>query len=123
MTMKGDDHDLDRLLTAARGAGPAPGPDLMARILADAAAVQPKASPRRQPAPRRQGWLTGIATIFGGGGALAGISFAMLAGVFVGIVQPAPVAALTQAFAEQEVVDSVDMLPSEAALWAEDQDD
>ncbi len=114
------EDDLDRLLAVARAAGPQPGADLIARILTDAATAQPIA-PRRAPlaAPRRTR-LAWLASVFGGGGALAGISLAMVAGVFVGVVQPAPVAALASVFIVDATMDSVDLLPLDSALWGED---
>lgn len=121
MSMQDSDHDLDTLLAAARGAGPAPSDALMARVLADAAALQPRPPVVSTAAnPPRRPWFAGLAALFGGGGAVAGISFAVLAGVFLGVVQPAPVAALTAVFLTDEAIGSVDLLPEPGALWTEE---
>jgi len=113
------DHDLDSLLAAARTADRAPSPALMARVMADAMALQPKPASRPvlRAAPSR--WFDRLAEVFGGGGALAGISFAMLAGVFIGVVRPEPVAALTSALLTGARYEAVELLPGDAALWEE----
>lgn len=117
------DFDLDALLASARGYGPVPSETLMARVMADAVAVQPQ--PIERPLARTTAakmlarWLDQLAAVFGGGGALAGISLAMVAGVFIGVVQPAPVAALTSALLVETQVDLVDLFPTDAALWEE----
>ena len=124
--MNRSDSDLDGLLAQMRGDDPDPSAALMARVLADAAAVQPRAG-------AAVSWITApalpmvvpsfwsqLAGVFGGGGALAGMSLATVAGVFLGIVQPAPVAALTQAFASVTPLEQMDLLPGEDTLWVEE---
>jgi hypothetical protein len=113
------DHDLDSLFDAAREARASPSPALMARVMADAVALQPKPVMRRGRYPSPLRWLDRLAAPFGGGGALAGISFAMLAGVFIGVVQPAPVAALTSVLLTEVQYDTVDLLPGDMTLWEE----
>lgn len=86
--MKGDMRELDDILAAARDAE-RPGDDLVARVLADAEAVQ---TARPVPAgPLRDrtglGWLSGIGGWFGAGGLAA----AMAAGLVIGIYAPASV--------------------------------
>lgn len=87
--MMGKD-DLDAVFAAARADGPVPSADLFARVLADAAALQPQPAQPSRPQPRR-GFLAALAAVFGGGPVLAGMCSAVMAGLFVGLVQPAPV--------------------------------
>lgn len=128
MTMKANDMterepDLDDLFAAARDADPTPSANLMTRILTDAAALQPRpavVATRLQPVdlPTTEGWFDRIAAVFGGGGALAGMSLAAVAGVFLGLAQPAPIVALTSMLADASV-ETVDLLPDGTALWEE----
>jgi len=121
------DLDLDTLLAAARDDGPVPSDALVARVMADAVALQPRpgARPVARPAPDASPvrWLDRLAAMFGGGGALAGVSLAMVAGVFIGVVQPVPVTALTSVLLVGGQLDSVDLFPTEVAMWEEPQND
>jgi hypothetical protein len=118
------DLDLDTLLAAASEDRAVPSDALMARVMADAVAAKPNPLMRPQATHAVSGrWLDRLAAVFGGGGALAGISLAMVAGVFIGIVQPGPVAALTSALLVGTPLESVEMFPSEAALWEDPQND
>lgn len=88
-------NDLDDLFAAALADGPVPSGDLVARVLADAAALQPGlAAPARAVAPRRS-LLAALAAMFGGGPVLAGMGSAAVASLLLGFAQPAPVSALT----------------------------
>jgi hypothetical protein len=78
------DEDLDRLLTLAGDTRPRPSDALRARVLADAAALQPR--PR---AVRLPGVLARVAELFGGPPALAGVALAAVAGLAVGYLNPA----------------------------------
>jgi len=91
--MTSDRRDLDGLLAAARSHAPQPSADLLARVLADAYALQPAApvAARRVPRPR---WA-GLLALFGGGAGLAGLMTAGVAGLMIGLLQPAPVSAFT----------------------------
>lgn len=107
------DTDLDDLFAKARHAAPLPSVDLMARILRDAEAAMPPPAPIRsapiRPArlPRRS-W---VLVLFGGGGVLAGLATATVAGVWIGMQQPAPVAeALWRGDAAAQL-DSMDLAP------------
>lgn len=110
------DSDLDDLLAAARADRPRPSDGLMARVIADADRLQPRAAPARpRAAPPRAGlwaWLSGA---FGGPGALAGMAAATLAGLWVGVVQPAPLSTLTGAFWPAESL-SVELIPDVLAV-------
>lgn len=110
--------DLDTLFALARSADPAPSAALQARVLSDAAALQPVARARVAVPLARIGWLDRIAALFGGGPALAGLGFAALAGLFLGLAQPAPVALLTVALLANPA-GAVDLFPASDALWEE----
>lgn len=107
------DSDLDNLLAAARADRPEPSAALMARVIDDADRMQPRPAPRiAAPHPGFWAMLTGA---FGGSGALAGMAAATLAGLWVGVAQPAPVSALTAALWPAEAV-SVELFPDVYAV-------
>lgn len=121
------DDDLNGLLATAKGQGMPPSDALVARVMADAAAVQHGVARASlaglQVAPKSQrgpGFWARLAGAFGGIGAVAGMSAATVAGVFLGVAQPAPVAALTQALLTSAPLEQVDLLPGTDALWAEE---
>ncbi len=116
------DNDLDTLFAMASRQRPEPSEGLTARILADAAAVQPRPRAVVPPTapPQPQGWLATLAGWLGGGGALAGMSAAALTGLYLGVVQPAPVQALTALLAGDTTIDSLDLLPSSDVLLAQE---
>lgn len=104
------DNDLDDLFARARDARPAPSPDLMARILCDAEAERPRSVPGPvRPAHRvRRPWTMAL---FGGGGLLAGLATATVAGIWIGVQQPAPVAEALWRGAAASPLDSLDLVP------------
>lgn len=110
------DSDLDDLLAAARADRPEPSAALMARVLDDARRLQPAMPLPPRRAPVRPGLLARLSYAFGGAGALAGMAAAMLAGVWVGVAQPAPFTTLTAALWPAEAL-SVELIPDPAALW------
>ncbi|MFT4151751.1 MAG: dihydroorotate dehydrogenase [Paracoccaceae bacterium] len=114
-----DDLDLDALFATARRAAPAPSDGLFDRVLADARTHQPQARPLRTaaPAPRRGMWSM-LSALFGGGGVLAGMGSAMVAGLALGLLQPAPVSALTTAIFDDSAV-AVDLMPAYSTMIEE----
>ncbi|MEO7380113.1 MAG: dihydroorotate dehydrogenase [Paracoccaceae bacterium] len=114
------DHepDLDTMFAMASRQRVDPSDGLTARILADAAAMQPGRSV--VAATPRQGWLATLAEWLGGTGALAGMSAAALTGLYLGVVQPAPVQALTALLSTDTTIDSLDLLPSSDTLLAQE---
>jgi hypothetical protein len=109
------DSDLDDFFAAARAAAPVPQAALIALIEADALAEQAhRGAPRqRQRRSLRRG-LSSLLANLGGGGIFAGLVSATMAGIWLGIVQPAPVSALAERFgvvfsaeAEEEPVDLI----------------
>jgi hypothetical protein len=104
--------ELDRLLDAARATPPQPGPDLMARILAEALAEQPIAAPvpvLRRDRPARRGFWAALAEGFGGPGVLAGLGGAACFGLALGYVDPATLGWLTDGLGG--TVSEVQLLP------------
>ena len=112
--------DLDALFAASRGRDHPPADDLMARVLEDAARVQPKPEPLVRAAPRRVGIWQGLAALFGGSRVLAGLGSVAMAAFFIGLVQPAPVMALTDALIADSSAEPVDLMPGVDALLTED---
>ena len=87
-TTEQDEFDLDDLLADARSARPVPPDDLMVRILANAEEV---AALRERPlpiAPTRPVWRDWLMTL-GGWPAVGGRVASTLAGLWIGVAQPA----------------------------------
>jgi hypothetical protein len=114
--MTPQDDDLDDLFATAAASQARPSDALFARILADADAWQPRPA---APAPR-PGWLATLADWFGGGFSLAGMSAAALTGLYLGIAQPVPLTGLTEFVTGSVTLDSLDLMPSNGALWAQE---
>ena len=109
--------DLDDLLAGAKLAAMPPSEALMARVLADAAAVQVR--PVAVAARPRAGWFAGLAALFGGAGSLVGVGSAAVVGLFFGFVQPDGVGAVADLWAAGSV-DQVDLMPQLDVLLAEE---
>ncbi len=91
-----DDAGLETLFALARAPVDPPSRELMARILADAAAVD---SGRTQMAPQaaRGGLFSGLMAALGGWPALGGLAAATVAGLWIGIAPPSGLTGLTDA--------------------------
>lgn len=77
--------DLDLLFATARQERPVPSGILVERVLTDAYALQPELKAAAQPRRRGVGaFFAGLAEALGGGGVLAGLGTAAVAGVFLG---------------------------------------
>lgn len=117
---------LDDLLAAASAAPPPVSEALMARVLADALAEQPRAvaeapGPRaRGPGPlsrlagARRAWARLVWAV-GGTGAVAGMGTAAMAGLVIGLAQPGGLSGLDEAMLgvpleTVELVPGVDVL-------------
>lgn len=101
MTMTNPNDDkLDALFAQARTAAPEPSVDLMARVLADAEAVQPKSAVETAP---EGGFWARFMDAIGGWPAASGLAAATVAGVWVGIAPPASVEDLTASLLGDEV--------------------
>jgi hypothetical protein len=115
--MQGRD-DLDDLFAQARSAGPVPSEALMARVLADALAEQPKPVVAVPVAVvRPEGLWSRLAALFGGAGALAGIGSAAAAGLFIGYVQPSGLSTLGEAVLGTPL-ETVELMPDVDGLLA-----
>jgi hypothetical protein len=93
MPMSDKDQDLDGLgafFDAARAHSPAPSPDLLARVLSDAEAEQVWITRRAQAATEapRAGLLDQLYRLLGGWPAMAGLTTAIVAGVWIGTALP-----------------------------------
>ena len=110
------DDDLDSLFAAARAAPALPSAALSSRVLADAAAECPRPA-LAMPRPSRPGVLARLRAVFGGGGALAGMVTATLAGFWIGFAQPVDFS-LTAALLIPET-EQIDLMPGIDALLDE----
>ncbi|WP_246175755.1 hypothetical protein [Roseovarius bejariae] len=87
MPMTDDDRQETRLeaaFEAARAARPEPSAELMARVLADAEAAQAGFAPAPAPRPR-SGYLRQFFETLGGWPAMAGLTAAGVAGIWLGV--------------------------------------
>lgn len=98
-----DDRELEVFFDAARRTAPQPSADLMARILADAAAEQPQPVVAvAKPVP----WWRSAFDALGGAPAIGGLLTATVAGVWIGAAQPFGLEALS--YVPWETVDLTD---------------
>ena len=114
------EDDLDTLFALASRQRPDPSAALTARILEDAAAVQASSRVVVAVTASRRGWFARLSGWLGGTGVLAGMSVAALTGLYLGIVQPAPVQALTALVSGDTTAVSLDLLPSSEMLLAQE---
>jgi hypothetical protein len=114
MTMTNPNDDmLDDLFAQARGTSPVPGDALMARVIADADAVQPRAV----AAPvARPGLMMRMLDTIGGWPAVSGLAMATVAGIWVGVAPPASVQDVTAAMMGDEV--SINLFTTDLILDA-----
>lgn len=113
---------LEDLFAAMREERVPPSDALMARVLADALAHQPR--PVLQVAPDVGAgagagpglWLR-LAGLFGGAGALAGMGTAAVAGLFIGFVQPEGLSLLGDAVLGTPL-ETVELIPDVDMLFA-----
>lgn len=95
--------DLDDLLARARAAPLVAAPAFMARVLADAEALQPRPEADNRPKAVRAPGL-GVAVLrrmigaFGGAVGVAGVGSAALAGLLIGYVQPEPMLTIADSY-------------------------
>jgi hypothetical protein len=111
---------LDDLFAAARAAAPEPPASLSERVLADALAHQADvAAPERlqMQRPAGRGIWAWLRAGFGGGGALAGMVAATLAGFYIGFAAPVEPAFLGAALGLE--ITEIDMMPGLDALLEE----
>lgn len=105
MTQRDETH-LDDLFAEARQVRPVVSVDLMARIMADAAAVQSeRTAPIVVAAPEQGGFFAGLWTALGGWGGAGGLAAATMAGLWIGIAPPSGLESVSTAvFGQSETV-------------------
>lgn len=116
--------DLDRLLAGLAAVPRAASDQLVTRILGDADSVQRETASRRKAgamasSDARAGVWARLVQAVGGAGALAGLGTAAVAGVALGVLQPASLSGLTAAVWGETETMSVDLLPDTDELWTE----
>ena len=112
---------LDDMLAGLARVHTAPWDDLEARVLADAVSVQAERAALQPPSRQMAGpsvWVR-LVRAFGGGPATAGLGTAAIAGVLLGIWQPASVASMAAPVWETATEGTVDLLPDADDFLAE----
>lgn len=116
--------ELDGFFRAARMNAPVPSADLTARILADAAKAQPRIRAKGAAVRRASGWWRGrrlFLPALGGPGVIAGLAGAVVAGAWIGFLQPAPLAGLASRVTGQTaMLERVDLIPALDTYLASD---
>jgi hypothetical protein len=107
------DDDTDALLALAARQRPKPSPGLMARVLADALALQTAAR------PVRQGLWARLADAFGGAPVLAGLGSSVALGLAIGYVNPTTADYLTGGLSGLSGTETLDLFPGTDALLTE----
>ena len=113
---------LEDLFAAMREERVPPSDALMARVLADALAHQPRPVPQVAQdvgagAGAGPGLWRRLAGLFGGAGALAGMGTAAVAGLFIGFVQPEGLSLLGDAVLGTPL-ETVELIPDVDMLFA-----
>lgn len=111
------DDDLDDLLAQAGRRVPLVSPAFLARIEADALALQPSLAPPAAVAAQaaQTRWWALLTDVFGGSRGLAGLSLAAASGLWIGVAQPVELSSVTDYLATPE---AMELLPSDMALLA-----
>ncbi len=97
-----DERDLDDLLAEARGLRSEPGPDLMARILLDAEQVTAELTAVRQVPSSGGAWRDWL-RLLGGWPTVGGLVASTLAGLWIGVAQPASLSDLADSVWGEQV--------------------
>ena len=111
-----NDDTLNDLFAQARGTTSAPSDDLVARVLADAAAMQPTQATSASP---RIGLWARLLDVIGGWPAVSGLAAATVAGIWVGVAPPPSVEDMTAQLIGDEIsvsLFSADLQLDEGAL-------
>lgn len=112
------EDDLESLFATARTPAVQAPAALTARVLADAdARMRPAAPAPQQASPSRPGLWASLGAVFGGGGALAGMVTATLAGFWIGFAQPGDLGAMSAVLSGSAA--EIDMMPGIDALLDE----
>lgn len=112
------DDVLEAVFAAGRTAAPEPSAAFLARVLAEAEAVQAGfgaagfGAAERRPAPARQGLWSGVLAALGGWGGAGGLASAAMAGVWLGFAGVQGSGTLTSLLAApEEVVGTLELIP------------
>ncbi|WP_343079706.1 dihydroorotate dehydrogenase [Ostreiculturibacter nitratireducens] len=122
-TNANEERMLEDIFAAARREAPEPSPALMARILADAEAVQAADTAQRAATirrnSRRPGLFASAITALGGWGAVGGLAAATLAGVWIGFTGMGALGSTAAGlWGAAESAATVDLIPGEADFAA-----
>jgi hypothetical protein len=104
---------LDDLFAQARDTTPVPSDALMARVITDADAAQPRPV---AASVTRPGVVARILDAIGGWPAVSGLAMATVAGIWVGVAPPASVQDMTAAMMGDEL--SIDLFATDFILDA-----
>lgn len=112
---------LDDLFDLARRQTSDVSDQFMARVLADAEAVQSElVSPRTKRTERKAGLLSRLIAALGGAISVAGIGTAAMAGLVVGYVQPDAVATIADSYGVSVSGGDLDIIPAYDTLFGEE---
>lgn len=118
MQNHGDDF-LEDFFAAARAAPAPPVPEaLMARVLQQAEALQPRPAARRA---RKGGAGSRLRAFLGGAGwagQMAGLAAAALAGVWMGFVQPTGFS--MAGIPDDDFIETIELFPNSIDVWAQE---
>ncbi len=117
------DADLDALLSDLRADPPKLDARLLARIVDDAHALQSSRMSVRAHVPTRAAALRRWISALGGSVALAGLGTAAMAGLWIGVAQPASLINVTDqlsaALGREAALDYVELFPDFITLQIE----
>ncbi len=111
-----DEFELDALFEEARGESPTPSDDLVARIVQDAAQMQPK--PASSEGHEPTGVFRQFLAAIGGWPALGGLATAAITGVYIGVAQPGLVGVTAAELEDLDYV-STEIWPSDDLFFEE----
>lgn len=120
MTRDPLEDPLEALFAQAGKDGPSP--DLMARVLADAEAVQAAGAADPGRGAARRPWLDMLLGALGGWSAVSGITAAGVVGLAVGLYSPDTISGLISGAGLGQDADAYALTPDMAELWTEDGD-
>lgn len=119
MEKKDLDLDLEAFFEAGRAEAPVPSQDLVARILADAAAAQGAGAPVASSSGGAFGVLTSIWGEIGGWKTAIGLGFAGLVGVYIGYSDPTVTDTTASLLVGGYSYDVSDLALTASDIWAE----
>lgn len=108
--------DLDGLFAQAASQAPVPSASLLARIEADAQAMQPRPAAAVRVAAKPRGWGFLLADVLGGTRGMAGLTLAAASGLWIGVAQPAALSSWTDYL---DGAAAMELLPSDTLLAGE----